>query len=140
MDTRERMNDILNFLDNFKFNSLLNYKQLIIEFNNFSDCMSEFDEQEINIILSAFNETFEKIREILQDENNNNDYDSFTLEEDFIDEENQKTYIAYKINKHFNDLKKETQILLPLRLLLPENRYCHPNLELEDFKKERENR
>ena len=139
MDTRERMNDILNFLDNFKFNSLLNYKQLIIEFNNFSDCMSEFDEQEINIILSAFNETFEKIREILQDENNNNDYDSFTLE-DFIDIREEKTYIAYKINKHFNDLKKETQILLPLRLLLPENRYCHPNLELEDFKKERENR
>ena len=139
MDTRERMNDILNFLDNFKFNSLLNYKQLIIEFNNFSDCMSEFDEQEINIILSAFNETFEKIREILQDENNNNDYDSFTLE-DFIDIREEKTYIAYKINKHFNDLKKETQILLPLRLLLPENRYCHPNLELEDFKTERENR
>ena len=45
MDTRERMNDILNFLDNFKFNSLLNYKQLIIEFNNFFDCMFEFDEQ-----------------------------------------------------------------------------------------------
>ena len=65
MDTRERMNDILNFLDNFKFNSLLNYKQLIIEFNDFSDCMSEFEEQEINIILSAFNDTFEKIREIL---------------------------------------------------------------------------
>ena len=139
MDTRERMNDILNFLDNFKFNSLLNYKQLIIEFNDFSDCMSEFEEQEINIILSAFNDTFEKIREILQDENNNNDDDSFTLE-DFIDEENQKTYFAYKINKHFNDLKKETKILIPLRLLLPENRYCYPNLELEDFKIERENR
>ena len=71
--------------------------------------------------------------------NNNNDYDSFTLE-DFIDIREEKTYIAYKINKHFNDLKKETQILLPLRLLLPENRYCHPNLELEDFKTERENR
>ena len=132
--------DTLNFLENFQYNSLIEYKKLIIEFDDFSNCISQFNEEEKNIILQAFCDVFERIRENLyEQDDNNNDYDSFTLE-DFIDIREEKTYIAYKINKHFNDLKKETQILLPLRLLLPENRYCHPNLELEDFKKERENR
>lgn len=140
MDTRERMNDILIFLENFQYNSLIEYKKLIIEFDDFSNCISQFNEEEQNIILQAFCNVFERIRENLYEQDDNNNNISSFLSEDFIDEENQKTYIAYKINKHFNDLKKETQILLPLRLLLPENRYCHPNLELEDFKKERENR
>lgn len=131
-----RVNDILNFLDQFQFNSLIDYKKLIIEFDDFSNCISQFNEEEKNIILQAFCDIFEKIRENLYEENN----DCFFLSEDFIDTREKKTYIAYKINKHFNDLKKEIQILLPLRLLLPENRYCHPNLELEDFNRERENR
>ena len=140
MDTRERMNDILNFLENFQYNSLIEYKKLIIEFDDFSNCISQFSEEEKNIILQAFCNVFERIRENLYEQDDSNNNISSFLSEDFIDIREEKTYIAYKINKHFNELKKETQILLPLKLLLPENRYCHPNLELEDFKKERENR
>ena len=134
-----RVNDTLNFLENFQFNSLIEYKKLILEFDDFSNCISQFSEEEKNIILQAFCDIFDKIRENLYEQENINNISSF-LSEDFIDIREEKTYIAYKINKHFNELKKETQILLPLRLLLPENRYCHPNLELEDFKRERENR
>lgn len=135
-----RVRDTLNFLENFQYNSLIEYKKLIIEFDDFSNCISQFNEEEKNIILQAFCDVFERIRENLYEQDDDNNNISSSLSEDFIDIEEEKTYIAYKINKHFNDLKKETQILLPLRLLLPENRYCHPNLELEDFKKERENR
>lgn len=135
-----RVRDTLNFLENFQYNSLIEYKKLIIEFDDFSNCISQFNEEEKNIILQAFCDVFERIRENLYEQDDNNNNISSSLSEDFIDIREEKTYIAYKINKHFNDLKKETQILLPLRLLLPENRYCHPNLELEDFKKERENR
>ena len=135
-----RVRDTLNFLENFQYNSLIEYKKLIIEFDDFSNCISQFNEEEKNIILQAFCNVFERIRENLYEQDDSNNNISSFLSEDFIDIREEKTYIAYKINKHFNDLKKETQILLPLRLLLPENRYCHPNLELEDFKKERENR
>ena len=135
-----RVRDTLNFLENFQYNSLIEYKKLIIEFDDFSNCISQFSEEEKNIILQAFCNVFERIRENLYEQDDSNNNISSFLSEDFIDIREEKTYIAYKINKHFNELKKETQILLPLRLLLPENRYCHPNLELEDFKKERENR
>ena len=135
-----RVRDTLNFLENFQYNSLIEYKKLIIEFDDFSNCISQFNEEEKNIILQAFCNVFERIRENLYEQDDSNNNISSFLSEDFIDIREEKTYIAYKINKHFNELKKETQILLPLRLLLPENRYCHPNLELEDFKRERENR
>ena len=135
-----RVRDTLNFLENFQYNSLIEYKKLIIEFDDFSNCISQFSEEEKNIILQAFCNVFERIRENLYEQDDSNNNISSFLSEDFIDIREEKTYIAYKINKHFNELKKETQILLPLKLLLPENRYCHPNLELEDFKKERENR
>lgn len=43
--------------------------------------------------------------------------------------------MVYKMNMPFSYLKEETKTLLPIRLLLPENTYCHPNLEIEDYKK-----
>ena len=127
MNSKEYIDTVLEFCDNFEIENINDYKQLICYFQMFSDEMSSFSVEDQNLLLNAFNNTFFKIQNDLCCDRR------VMLPIETIDDNEDLTYFCYKLNKNFNDLNELTKTFVSLRLLLPENTLFYPNLEMDDF-------
>ena len=127
MNSKEYIDTVLEFCDNFEIENINDYKQLICYFQMFSDEMSSFSVEDQNLLLNAFNNTFFKIQNDLCCDRR------VMLPVETIDDNEDLTYFCYKLNKDFNSLNELTKTFISLRLLLPENTLFYPNLEMNDF-------
>lgn len=124
------LNDYVELRNTFQVDSLKDYKNLICAFHEFSRDTSMFSIEEQNIILNLFYDVFERVCDSIQEKT--------FLPESSIDFKEPKTFSCHKINKPFNDIDEVAKTFISLRLLLPENKLYHRNLELLDFEKEKQ--